>query len=112
MNKSCFCSCPQQEVEEAESKKINSRIGHHDGKNMLQLLCDCSGAFRPGILTALVRSSLSSTLFARVLSLSLHRCKAHIDGLLIANVPPTSNAGRLLWCWQDHAHGCAGGPQD
>lgn len=46
-----------QEVAEAEGKKDNSRIGQHDGKDMLQLLRDCSGAFRPGILTALVGSS-------------------------------------------------------
>ena len=33
------------------------RIGQLGGKDMLQLLRNCSGAFRPGILTALVGSS-------------------------------------------------------
>ncbi len=42
---------------EAEGKKDNSRIGQQGGKDMLQLLRDCSGSFRPGILTALVGSS-------------------------------------------------------
>lgn len=46
-----------KDVAEAESKKLNNRIGQHDGKDMLQLLRDCSGSFRPGILTALVGSS-------------------------------------------------------
>ncbi len=50
-------SCTPQEVAEAEAKKPNSRIGQHEGKDMLQLLRNCSGAFRPGILTALVGSS-------------------------------------------------------
>ncbi len=31
----------QQEVAQAEGKKANSRIGQHDGKDMLQLLRDC-----------------------------------------------------------------------
>jgi ABC-type multidrug transport system ATPase subunit len=53
----CAYNCCQQEVAQAEGKKSNSRIGQHDGKDMLQLLRDCSGAFRPGILTALVGSS-------------------------------------------------------
>ena len=53
----CMHTCCQQEVAQAEGKKSNSRIGQHDGKDMLQLLRDCSGAFRPGILTALVGSS-------------------------------------------------------
>ena len=34
-----------------------ARIGECDGQKMLQLLRSCSGAFRPGILTALVGSS-------------------------------------------------------
>ena len=46
-----------KEVAEAEGKKDNNRIGSHDGKDMLQLLRDCSGSFRPAILTALVGSS-------------------------------------------------------
>ena len=33
------------------------RIAEVGGRKMLQLLNDCSGAFRPGILTALVGSS-------------------------------------------------------
>lgn len=60
MTQSYADSCPtprQQDVAQAEGKKANSRIGQHDGKDMLQLLRDCSGAFRPGILTALVGSS-------------------------------------------------------
>ena len=35
----------------------HQRLGEHDGKQMLQLLRNCSGAFRPGVLTALVGSS-------------------------------------------------------
>lgn len=46
-----------KESEEAERSKEKNRIGTHEGKDMLQLLNDCSGAFRPGILTALVGSS-------------------------------------------------------
>ena len=34
-----------------------SRVGECDGVEMLQLLRSCAGAFRPGILTALVGSS-------------------------------------------------------
>ncbi len=37
--------------------KAGPRIAEVGGKKMLQLLNDCSGAFRPGILTALVGSS-------------------------------------------------------
>ena len=33
------------------------RVGTCNGKEMLQLLRSCSGAFRPGVLTALVGSS-------------------------------------------------------
>jgi len=33
------------------------RLGTCDGKEMLQLLRNCSGAFLPGVLTALVGSS-------------------------------------------------------
>ena len=58
---------------QAEGKKANSRIGQHDGKDMLQLLRDCSGAFRPGILTALVGSSGAgkTTLMVRTHALSV-----------------------------------------
>ena len=41
-------------MSDAANKK---RIGQLGGKDMLQLLRNCSGAFRPGILTALVGSS-------------------------------------------------------
>lgn len=37
--------------------KAGPRIAEVGGRKMLQLLNDCSGAFRPGILTALVGSS-------------------------------------------------------
>lgn len=37
--------------------KLGPRVVDVEGKKMLQLLRDCSGAFRPGILTALVGSS-------------------------------------------------------
>lgn len=46
-----------QDTEEAERGKEKNRIGNYEGKDMLQLLRNCSGAFRPGILTALVGSS-------------------------------------------------------
>ncbi len=41
----------------AEDPAALARIGECDGQRLLQLLRSCSGAFRPGILTALVGSS-------------------------------------------------------
>ena len=41
----------------ADDPAALARIGECDGQKMLQLLRSCSGAFRPGILTALVGSS-------------------------------------------------------
>ena len=41
----------------ADDPAAMARIGDCDGQKMLQLLRSCSGAFRPGILTALVGSS-------------------------------------------------------
>ena len=40
-----------------DPEKLGPRAAEVDGKPMLQLLRDCSGAFRPGTLTALVGSS-------------------------------------------------------
>ena len=40
-----------------DPEKLGPRAAEVEGKMMLQLLRDCSGAFRPGILTALVGSS-------------------------------------------------------
>ncbi len=41
----------------ADDPAAMARIGECDNQKMLQLLRGCSGAFRPGILTALVGSS-------------------------------------------------------
>ena len=40
-----------------DPEKLGPRAAEVEGRTMLQLLRDCSGAFRPGILTALVGSS-------------------------------------------------------
>ena len=40
-----------------DPEKLGPRAAVVDGKPMLQLLRECSGAFRPGTLTALVGSS-------------------------------------------------------
>lgn len=40
-----------------DPEKLGPRAADVEGKTMLQLLRECSGAFRPGILTALVGSS-------------------------------------------------------
>ena len=44
-------------MDSTDPEKLGPRAADVDGKKMLQLLNDCSGAFRPGILTALVGSS-------------------------------------------------------
>ena len=40
-----------------DPETLGPRAAEVNGKPMLQLLRDCSGAFRPGMLTALVGSS-------------------------------------------------------
>ena len=50
-----FC-VPMQGVS-TDPEKLGPKAAVLDGKNMLQLLNQCSGSFRPGILTALVGSS-------------------------------------------------------
>ena len=40
-----------------DPEKQGPRAAAVDGTTMLQLLTDCSGVFRPGILTALIGSS-------------------------------------------------------
>ena len=49
-------ACAAQGVS-TDPEKLGPRAAQVEGKTMLQLLRDCSGAFRPGILTALVGSS-------------------------------------------------------
>ncbi len=40
-----------------DPEKVGPRAAAVDGVTMLRLLWDCSGAFQPGVLTALVGSS-------------------------------------------------------
>lgn len=37
-----------------DPEKVGPRVQEVDGRQMLRLLNDCSGAFEPGVLTALV----------------------------------------------------------
>lgn len=46
-----------KDMDSTDPEKLGPRAADMDSKKMLQLLNDCSGAFRPGILTALVGSS-------------------------------------------------------
>ena len=48
-------ACPLQVT--AAPEKAGPQAAAVGGSAMLQLLCDCSGAFQPGVLTALVGSS-------------------------------------------------------
>ncbi len=49
--------CHTMQGVSTDPEKLGPRAAAVEGKMMLQLLRDCSGAFRPGILTALVGSS-------------------------------------------------------
>jgi ABC-type multidrug transport system ATPase subunit len=40
-----------------DPEKVGPKAAEVDGRQMLQLLKNCSGAFEPGVLTALVGSS-------------------------------------------------------
>lgn len=44
-------------MDTTDPEKIGPKAAQIDGVTMLRLLNDCSGVFRPGILTALVGSS-------------------------------------------------------
>lgn len=46
-----------QAMDTTDPEKIGPKPAEVDGVTMLQLLQNCSGAFQPGILTALVGSS-------------------------------------------------------
>ena len=46
-----------QAVNMTDPEKVGPRAAVVDGVTMLRLLWDCSGAFQPGVLTALVGSS-------------------------------------------------------
>lgn len=46
-----------QAMDTTDPEKSGPKPAEVDGTTMLQLLCDCSGIFQPGILTALVGSS-------------------------------------------------------
>ena len=46
-----------QAMDTTDPEKQGPKAAEVDGTTMLQLLKDCSGIFRPGILTALVGSS-------------------------------------------------------
>lgn len=43
-----------QETVTTDPEKLGPRVEEVDGRQMLRLLHDCSGAFEPGVLTALV----------------------------------------------------------
>lgn len=46
-----------QAMDTTDPEKVGPKAAEVDGVTMLRLLKDCSGVFRPGILTALVGSS-------------------------------------------------------
>ena len=51
------CHPAMQAMDTTDPEKVGPQAAEVDGVTMLRLLKDCSGVFRPGILTALLGSS-------------------------------------------------------
>lgn len=74
-----------------DPEKVGPKVGDVDGRKMLQLLNDCSGAFEPGVLTALVGVSGAGMQRSTGLSTSppSSRCRTSFgEGVLSMLMPP------------------------
>ena len=86
---------------------MNASFGVGEGphKGLLQLLCNCSGAFRPGILTALVGVSGDMHAVVRFIDSALRMSESREAELRLINPTWLDHSDFFpLRCWQDNPH--------